>query len=227
MRVKSRISAVLVASALLLGASRAGAEPSLADRETARGLMDDGDKKLADGNVKGALDSYTKADALMSVPTTGLEVARTQVKLGLLLQARETLGKVLRLPVTPNEPAPFAAARKAAETLNSEIVGRVPSIQVVMTNGEPSQAPQVFVDGEEIPAPKMLKQGDVFLEHRKIGQNRMEAGALWKTGVGHRLSRPHWPQVLQGRRRELLVVGLGVAIPAAVPERRHLHRRQE
>lgn len=142
----------------------ARAEPSLSDRETARSLMDDGDAKRDKGDIKGALKSYEAADAIMHVPTTGLEVARAQAQLGLLLEARETLGRVLRLPPRPGEPPPFVAARKVAETMSAELAARIPSVTVVVTNGEAAQTPVIVIDGEVVPplaaqAPRKVNPG--------------------------------------------------------------------
>jgi hypothetical protein len=146
-----RTSLACITTAVVLSfASPALAEPSLADRETARSLMDEGDRKRDAGDLKGALKSYEAADAIMHVPTTGIEVARTQIALGMLLEARETLGRILRSPVKPNEPAPFTAARKAADTLNAELGPRIPAIQVVIQNADQGQA-QISIDNEQIP----------------------------------------------------------------------------
>ena len=143
-----------VTTVVILSTSAAFAQqsPSLADRETARSLMDEGDKKRDGGDLKAALKSYEAADAIMKVPTTGIEVAKTQIALGLLLEARETLGRVLRIPAKPGEPAPFVAARKAAETMNSELAPRIPSVQINLQNADENASPQVTIDGEPIPA---------------------------------------------------------------------------
>jgi hypothetical protein len=145
-------------------AAPALADPSLSDRETARALMDDGDAKRDKGDVKAALKSYEAADAIMHVPTTGLEVARAQAQLGLLLEARETLGRVSRLPPKPGEPAPFAAARKTADALSAEIGARMPSVTVLVTNAEPGQPTVIVFDGETVPpaasqAPRKVNPG--------------------------------------------------------------------
>lgn len=155
----------LVASTLAVTlATTASADPSLSDRETARSLMDDGDAKRDKNDFKAALKSYEAADAIMHVPTTGLEVARAQAQLGMLLEARETLGRVNRLPPKPGEPAPFTAARKTAETLTAEIGARIPSVTVLVTNGEPGQTTVVVFDGEIVPpaasaAPRKVNPG--------------------------------------------------------------------
>ena len=59
------------------------------------------------------------------------------------------------------------------------------------------------------------------------GQTGVEARALRQTSVGDWLPRPHRRQILQGRRLELLALGLVRALRRFVPERHHLHHRQE
>lgn len=165
MRLRRLCTLTLVASTLVItAATTASADPSLSDRETARSLMDDGDAKRDKNDFKAALKSYEAADAIMHVPTTGLEVARAQAQLGMLLEARETLGRVNRLPPKPGEPAPFTAARKTAEALTAEIGARIPSVTVLVTNGEPGQTTVVVFDGEIVPpaasaAPRKVNPG--------------------------------------------------------------------
>jgi hypothetical protein len=151
-------------TAVMTASSRAWAEPSLSDRETARSLMDDGDAKRDKGDAKGALKSYEAADAIMHVPTTGLEVARMQAQLGLLLEARETLGRVGRLPPKATEPPPFTQARRTAEQLMAELGARIPSVTVLVTNGEPGQPTIIVFDNEVVPpaasqAPRKVNPG--------------------------------------------------------------------
>lgn len=156
--------AALVTVTLLAAASPAFAEPSLSDRETARALMDEGDAKREKNDLRGALKAYEAADAIMKVPTTGLEVARAQAALGLLLEARETLARVMRIAPKPGEPAAFVTARKQADALNAELATRIPSITVVVTNAEPGSTPQIVFDGETVPpaaaqAPRKVNPG--------------------------------------------------------------------
>lgn len=137
-----------IALSSIFVASSAQAQ-SLADKETARALMDEGDAKRDAKDYKGALAAYEKADAIMHVPTTGLEVARMQAQLGMLLEARETLSRVIRIPAKPNEPAPFSAARKTADQLNEELGKRVPAVQINITGGAGTAT--VSIDGENVP----------------------------------------------------------------------------
>lgn len=136
-------------AALVLLASSPALAQSAADRETARSLMDEGDRKREGGDTKAALAAYQAADAIMKVPTTGIEVARTQVALGHLIEAKETLARVLRTPPKRNEPAPFVAARKAAAALDTDVSARIPSLLVTVTGNE--RTASITIDGEAIP----------------------------------------------------------------------------
>jgi hypothetical protein len=88
----------------------------------------------------------------MHVTTTGLEVARTQAALGKLLEARESLLRVLRIPPKANDPAPFVAARKSAEQMSEELGPRIPSITVAYAHVESGRTPELTFDGEPVPA---------------------------------------------------------------------------
>src|ERR1700712_2316495 len=78
----------------------ARAAPSAAERDTARALMDDGDRLLANAKLPEALERYRAAHAIMHVPTTGVDLARVQARLGLLVEARATAMEVGNLPPT-------------------------------------------------------------------------------------------------------------------------------
>lgn len=173
-----RSSATLVLLASLGISSIAHADPSLSERETARAAMDDGDAKRDKNDLRGALKSYLAADAIMNVPTTGIEVARTQAALGQLLEARETLAKVIRNPAKPGEPPAFANARKAAETLNAELGTRIPSVTVVVQNADPN-ATQLTFDGEVVPpaaaqAARKVNPGKHIVVAKAGGNERTE-----------------------------------------------------
>lgn len=143
---------MLGAVALLLWSAAASAAPSAADRETARGLLDEGDRSVARRDFAGALRAYQGADAIMHVPTTAIEVARTEAELGQLIEARETALAILRMPQQPSEPAAFVHARETAMALTAALATRIPSV-VVAVSGLPATATRhVSVDGEPVPA---------------------------------------------------------------------------
>jgi hypothetical protein len=119
--------ALLVASSLVARVSFA--EVTAAEKANARELMDRGDDLVEKKQYREALEAYQAADAIMHVPTTGIEVARAQVALGLLVEARETALEVARSPETPGEPAPFAEARDAARQLATALERRIPTLR--------------------------------------------------------------------------------------------------
>lgn len=142
-------SRFLFAGAVVLSWSVVGiaGEPTAADRETARELMKQGRAARDANDLKGALKNFEAADAIMHVPTTGYEVAKTRAMMGMLIEARDLALTVARSPARPDDPPPFAEARAAARRLESELEGRIPSIKI----GAPADA-QVTIDGVKLPA---------------------------------------------------------------------------
>ncbi len=92
--------------------------------EEARDLQDRKD-------LKGALQRFQQADDIMHVPTTGLEVARVQVALGQLVEARDTLARVARYHLGKHDPPVFRDARTRAQTLDDELAVRVPGLKIL------------------------------------------------------------------------------------------------
>ncbi|WP_437707276.1 hypothetical protein WMF45_26440 [Sorangium sp. So ce448] len=151
----SRTRLALLASVALgltvaLAPGAAQAEPSAADRQTARTLLIEGRNKLAAGDAKGALVDFNAAHAIMQVPTTGLDLARAQVALGLLVEGRATAHEVTLLPVRPREPEAFAEARAEAADLSTALEARIPSLRLRI-QGAPEELIVARVDGEPIP----------------------------------------------------------------------------
>lgn len=118
-----------------------------ADRERARGLLDEGDAKMAAGDVEGALAAYVAADELVHVPTSGIEVGRAQAALGHWIEARDAWIRVARYPKRPDEPEPFTRARKEAERLAVEIAERIPTLRIDI---EPSELTESELEGLEL-----------------------------------------------------------------------------
>jgi hypothetical protein len=125
---------------------------SAADRETARSLMDQGDDLRNKGDVKGALVRFKAANDIMHVPTTALEVARTQIALGQLVEARDTLAQIMSSAPTPREPAQFRDARAEAQKLDATLEPRVPSLTVTVNGAPEGAGVSLSVDGVAVPA---------------------------------------------------------------------------
>jgi len=143
--------ASLLAAALGISAV-ASAEPTAADRETARGLMTEARTAREKGDTKAALKAFLGADAIMHVPTTGLEVAKAQMALGLLVEARETALRVTRIAEKPGDPPPFKQARDAAAAMNDDLGSRIPSLTVTVKNVPDGATAAVTIDDDPIPA---------------------------------------------------------------------------
>jgi hypothetical protein len=150
--------------------------PTAAEKETARALMDGGHAQRDAGHHEAALSLFQGADAIMHVPTTGLEVAREQLALGHLVEARDTVQAVLRSPATDNEPEAFRVARRAATALDEDLVRRIPALRIRVA-GSPTR---VTVDGTPIPlqalvAPFKVNPGHhVVVATTETGDARLE-----------------------------------------------------
>jgi hypothetical protein len=133
----------------LVGATPAFAQ-SGSEKETARTLMDEADRLLAVRDLEGALKRYQAADAIMRVPTTGVEVARVLAELGRWVEARARAIEVANTVPAAGEPPVYRDARTSAAELAQSLAARIPSVLIQV---EPSDAhPVVQVDGVELPS---------------------------------------------------------------------------
>jgi hypothetical protein len=138
--------------AVQLAPALAQADPTPADKETARTLMQQGREQRAKGNVKEALRRFRGADDIMHVPTTGLEVARAEVDLGLLVEARDAIAAIRLTPVRPGDPVQFKEARAKADELDKSINGRIPALTITVKDTPAGETASVTIDGAAIPA---------------------------------------------------------------------------
>lgn len=113
--------------------------------------MDEGDKLASVADLQGALKRYQAAHEIMGVPTTGIEVARTREKLGLLVEARAMAIEVANSAVAPREPSVFADARTEAAKLAERLETRIPSVVVSVT---PGGLPEISAKIEETKLPR-------------------------------------------------------------------------
>jgi hypothetical protein len=148
----SRLLLAPVVLAALAFTSVAHADPSAADKETARGLMNEGRADRDKGDLQAAAKAFAGADALMHVPTTGIELARALAAIGQLVEARDAALRVTRIAEKAGEPAPFRAARDAAAELNADLGARIPSLTILLKNVPDGMTATVFIDGSSLPA---------------------------------------------------------------------------
>jgi len=124
---------------------------SAADKETARGLMGEGDAAFEKKDFNSALQAYSAAHAIMGVPSTGLALARAQTHLGKLIDARETASAVTRLPAAGREPPALTKARAEALKLVESLEARIPTLTVSVA-GATADTVDVTVDEKPFPA---------------------------------------------------------------------------
>lgn len=156
------MQALLLSTVLLGGSAVAHAEPSAADIETARAEFNAGLGLRDKGDAPGALPHLLTANSLVTTPITAVELGRTQLLVGQLVEALESFMSVARIPPRPNESKNAARAREDASKLATEVEPRIPSLRVRAKAG--SATPAVTIDGATISslaanAPRKLDPG--------------------------------------------------------------------
>jgi hypothetical protein len=126
------------------------AEPSAAELASARDFMKEGRALRAKGDHEGALKKFLAAFAVVPTPITGLAVAEEQVSLGQLVEARETVGEIDRMPVTKNESDAGKKARADAAALLTDVVARIPVVAVHVSG---AANVTLTIDGRAVPLP--------------------------------------------------------------------------
>jgi hypothetical protein len=149
--------------------------PSLAERETARRLMDEGKARLKANEVARAIEAFERAHDIMHVPTTGIALARAHLAAGHLVEARAAALEVGRLPHDPGDPAVFETARKHAKELEVQIKPRIPTVRINIKGGRPAR---VAVDDVEVPASVTGEPVAVNPGKRVISARNAEGGEV-------------------------------------------------
>jgi hypothetical protein len=128
------------------------AAQTAADRETARSLMEQGHDLYDKKDFKEALKRFKAANDIMHVPSTAIWTAKAQVQLGLLVEARDTIAAMRRMPEKPNDPKPFKDARNEAGQLDDQLSTRVPSLTIVLKGAPPGDNATVTIDDVQEPS---------------------------------------------------------------------------
>lgn len=148
-RSSRHFAASLVVAALAISRG-AFAEPNAADVETARGLYVEGLQLRDAAKLDISLARFKAAHALAATPITSLELGRAHALIFELVEARDVLLSVERMPVQASESPKAASARLEAHALAEQVRERIPSLRIVFTR-EPLTTPRVTIDGTPIP----------------------------------------------------------------------------
>lgn len=146
MRIKLTFYGVLTAS--LLSASSLLADPSAADRATARSLAGEGYQALQTKDYATAADRFSRADALVHAPTLMIDWARSLVGLGKLVEAQERYEQIIREGVDAKAPKSWQRALTDAASELAAIKPRLGWITITI-NG--SKDARVTLDGQPVP----------------------------------------------------------------------------
>ncbi|APR76694.1 Hypothetical protein A7982_02041 [Minicystis rosea] len=149
MSTRPLLAALLLCLAVPSQTAYAQPRVSESDKATARTLAREGYGALDKKDYAGALERFTRADALFHAPTVTLGLARAQVGLGKLVSAEGTYKKLLAEPVPPGAPPVVVKAIDDAKKELEALEKQIPHITVRIKGGT---APKVTLDGAELPA---------------------------------------------------------------------------
>jgi len=119
------------------------------DRAAARAAATEGFKAFQEGRYKDSLDLCTRAEALMHAPTHLLLIARSQAKLGHLVEAQEAYFKIKRDSLAADAPHAFVEAQESANAEVAALTPRVPTLRVDVEGADPRDV-KLTVDGAPV-----------------------------------------------------------------------------
>src|SRR5688572_26951193 len=140
------LGAALVVGAMLLSRVTC-AEPSAADRATARPLAQQGYEALENEDYAVAADRFSRAEALVHAPTLLRDLARAQVGLGRFVEAHENYNRIIREGATSSSSASWSKALADARREVRELAPRLPWVTIAIIG--PAD-PVVLLDGLRI-----------------------------------------------------------------------------
>ncbi len=149
--------------ALCVPALRAHAQPTPADRETARTAFDEGVRAEQRGDLPAAERFFRDANNLVHVPSTALFLARVLAKQNRLLEARDAALEASRSPILAKEDPFQGKCRAEAVVLSTDLEARVPSLRIRVVGVDPAAA-ALSINGAPVPplssdSPRKLNPG--------------------------------------------------------------------
>jgi hypothetical protein len=197
------LPAALWVVGLLSVPSVAGAQ-SDEQRAAARSLATEGSTAFNEGRFKDAVDYFGKAESLMHAPPHLLFLARSHVKLGQLVRAREAYLKIVKETLAANAPKAFRDAQATAEAEVREVEPKIASLTIRVEGAAGATDIAVMVDGVALPGVLVGLAQPI-----DPGTHRIEAGA-----TGFRA--PSEPVSLAEGEKKTVVLKLESA-PGAAP----------
>jgi hypothetical protein len=161
--------------------------------------------------VAGALEKLRAAHALGNTPVTGIELARTYVLVGRLVEAREVCLRVGRTPVAPDETEKSADARAEAAHLAAELEPRIATLVVRIAGLEAGESARVAIDGRQLP--------DAAIDQpQRIDPGKHEIAARVGEGASSREQRAT-TELSEGESKEVSLAMPPAVVAASPPPR--------
>jgi hypothetical protein len=150
-----RISAALLLAFVLapsasLAEPAGDAKPTEAAKAAARTLGKEGQEALEHKDYAVAAEKFARADRTYHAPTLLLGLARAQVGLGKLVEARETYDHIVRDGAPPGSAQAFVTAVEDARREGASLSARIPTVAIDVFG---PRDPQIAIDGVPIPTP--------------------------------------------------------------------------
>lgn len=139
------------------GAPQPPASGATGNRERARELANRGFELFEAGQYAEALQALQAAEAEFHAPTILLHLARTQVRLGRLVEAKASYERIIGEALPPGAPPAFLEAQSAARAELAEVVKRAPTVEILV-HGPGAEGARVAVDGVDAAAGQRLLQ---------------------------------------------------------------------
>ena len=145
-------------------------------RSEARRLAQQGDQSFTIGRCDKAIPLWEQANEHFYAPTILFRIARCQALLGNVVEATKTLEAIVARPPAPDEPAPFAAARKQAIRELPNLRARIAELRIEVDTRDLDVEPRVLVDRKPV-----IAGAGVLLVNPGEHQVRVEArDQLWE-----------------------------------------------
>lgn len=122
------------------------------DKKAATGLAERGWKHYEAGQYTEAVDAFREAEAKAHSPAFLLMIARSNDKLGRLLDARATYQLIADEKLAPGAPSEFTEAKKDAKKELISLEPRIPTVEIAAI-GAPPKGMEVEFDGKKITPP--------------------------------------------------------------------------
>lgn len=142
-----RLVGPLLLGGLLIGRA-AHAQPSEADRASARSLASEGYDALERKDYATAVDRFRHADALVHAPTISVDLARALVGQGKLVEAAERYQLVIREGLPKGASASW---KQALDDAQKESAALEPRLSWVVIHVMGPLDPEVTIDGVRVP----------------------------------------------------------------------------